>query len=293
MKLTRAQLLPSIRALVKDPAGSPLDMSAVTFALILWESGGHTDAVGDAGDSLGLLQIHQPTWAKQLGPFDTEKASDAEVARAVTYQVRYARPVLVDMLRAVTMGVAEVARRIKKGEKLRFNPIRDLPVWASLAWQYGSPSLTKFTKASKDLSSDGWASYRKGAKLGLQPDHEKRQAFIRETYFKSLRNPAKLLERIQEISRATGVDFFTNAAKALHLHEREIQRWAQTSGAKLLKVRGGGSSLLPMLFGAGLIYFGATEDDGKGGRKLSGETRSEVGSILGGLAMLAMGRMQG
>lgn len=286
MKLTRAQLLPALRSGFKTSAGSPFDHAAIAFALALWESGGELGAYGDKdkGGSLGLWQVHQPTWAKHIGAFPTTDGSESE---RLAMEIAYVQPVFRDMLVAVRSSLATVARRAKGGERFVFSPIRDLPVWASIAWQYGGPSLRKFTASSLDLSAMGFRKFRSDNGYAIQPDHDRRQEFISTTYLVAIEQPERLLRNLREVSIASGVDFFTAAAKELKAKRATVQAWARESAGKIVHnalKSTGTRNALKMGVAAAIVYWGATEPAAGGGRQLSKEVQANATSILGGLA---------
>lgn len=290
MKLTREQLLSPLRAGFRTPAGSPLDHAAIMFALALWESGGVLGIAGDKGVSLGLWQVHQPTWAAKIGAFP---ATDGDAAQRLSSEIDYVRPVLADMLAAVTSSIALVSKRAKAGERFTFSPIRDLPVWASVAWQYGAPTLRRWIGEATDLSARGFKRWRSDTGRAIQPDHDKRQAFISETYLLALERPERLLENLRKLSIAAGVDFFTNAARELKAKRPVLDAWARQTTGKIVRgaLRGGAARKIATAgIAAAAIYWAATEPAPGGGRQLSSELQGGVTTIIGGLAMGAMAK---
>lgn len=292
MRLTRAQLLPPLRAGFKTPAGAPLDHAAIAFALALWESGGELGAYGDKdrGGSLGLWQVHQPTWAKTIGDFPTTDGSQDE---RLAMEIAYVQPVFRDMTAGITSAIAVVAKRAKAGERFMFSPIRDLPVWASIAWQYGGGALRKWVASSLDLSARGFKKWRTDNGLSVQPDHDKRQEFISSTYLLAIEKPERLLRNLRAVSIASGVDFFSSAAKELKAKRTTIQAWARENAGKLVRgaLRSSGTrNAVKMAVAAGVVYWGATEPAPGGGRQLSKEISQNATALMGGLALTVMAK---
>jgi len=234
--------------------------------------------------------VHQPTWVKHIGAFP---ATDGDTRERLAVEIAYVQPVFADMVRVLNRALDLVAARAKKGERFTFSPIRDLPVWASIAWQYGGGALQRWTSSTLDLSAAGFKKWRLDNGYSVQPDHDKRQDFVSSTYLAALENPAKLLASLRAVSIASGVDFFTAAAKELKAKRTVLRSWAASHAGKIVRnalKSNGTKNALKMAVAAGVVYWGATEPAPGGGRQLSREISQNATALMGGLALSVMAK---
>lgn len=218
---------------------------------------------------------------------------DGDATQRLEAEIAYVQPVFAEMLLAVKRALDVVATRAKKGEKFTFSPIRDLPVWASVAWQYGGGALRKWTSSGLDLSAAGFKKWRADHGYSIQPDHQKRQDFISGTYLSALENPERLLRALRGISVATGVDFFTTAAHELKAKRSTVQAWARSTAGKLVRnalKSNGAKNAVKMAVAGAVLYWGATEPAPGGGRQLSRELSQNATALMGGLALSVMAK---
>jgi hypothetical protein len=291
-KLTRPDLLAALREtfgkLAPPSAALPLDLAAVLFATALWESGGTLNREGDNGDSLGLFQVNQPTWADSIGAFDRDQATPGALqgsepgegqtlGGAIAYELDYVKPVVADTLKSLSHALSALAARWEAGETVLFNPAADLPVWWSVAWQYGDGALSQWVAdpGAVDFTSDGFKAHRVSSGLTIQPDHDARQKFFTETYLSSIQDTGVLIAALRDASKTFGVDLLTESMKTLGAAKDAVKTWTE-GAAKGLRdallpdprkwAAVGGVSLGLALAGGYLLFHLVTEDGPKGRR---------------------------
>ncbi len=206
--VTPHDLLNALQAAFRDlaPEAPWIQPGPLGYGLAWVESSFDLDAhmtERDGSLSLGLWQVDQtPEQVKIYGAMDLP----ADLAT----QIAYVRPRLVLLVNNLKLAINAIQARAAGGESnIHFNASFDLPLFASIEWQYGGGALLKWVRTKgTGLGEIGFEAFRGGKVEGGSAAFRKRQNDMRAAYAQALDYPADAIGW-WDLSTELGTDYYS------------------------------------------------------------------------------------